>query len=102
MQTAFRGGTKDWSNRFFFNGTPPPDNTHWLTLTSALVALWKASFPSSTTIATATRYLAGSEIPVGETTPNVAGIVVPAGGSTVPPLETVALMRFSTTQRTSK
>jgi len=102
MQTAFRGGTKDWSNRFFFTGTPPPDDTHWATLTAALVAFWKASFPSSTTIATATRYLAGSEVPVGSSTPNVAGIVVPAGGSTIPPLETAALMRFATDQRTVK
>lgn len=100
---TYRGAVKTYSNRYHFDNLKPTDNTHWTTLSDAIVAAEKATIHSTSgvTIVGTSGYDAGSEIPVfsktyttvGTATFTSAGIV--AGDS-------CALVRYSTAQRTTK
>jgi len=53
---AFRGGVREWSNRYHFDGTTPADSGHWTTLSDAVVTAEKAmgaAAPTSTSPASA-------------------------------------------------
>jgi len=102
FNSPYRGGTKDWSQLWHFDGpTTWASSGQFQTLVDALVAQVRGLLPSTTTIVDAVAYNAGSSVPVYTYTRNLAGTSSASGG-VVAPLETCALVKFTTTQRSTK
>lgn len=98
----FKGGNRLWSNRYHFIGGTPADDTHWHTLFDAVTTAEKACTNSNITIVSATGYAAGSDVPVSTKVYSLAGTLVTVGGNTPASGETAALVRYTTSARTTK
>lgn len=99
---TFRGGSgKVWSNRYHFGPDIPSSGADWDALTDAVVTGEKALLPSYVTITGSVCYLAGSDVPVHSKTYATAGTLTITGTEPTPG-ECAALIRYSTTARTSK
>jgi len=98
--SAFKGGTRLWSNRYHFSGGTPADSAHWTTFSDAVVTAEKASLKGTTTIVGTVGYAAGSDVPVFSKTYSTVG--TDATGGNYAPGEVAGLTRYSTDQRTSK
>jgi hypothetical protein len=101
-QFGFKGSTRRWSNRYHFNGGTPADSAHWTTFSDAVVAAEKVALSGNVTIVETIGYEAGSDVPVFSKTYSQAGTGSFAGTITYTPGQTAALLRWSTTARTSK
>lgn len=97
---TYRGVTRSFSNRYHFNGGTPADTTHWNTLFDAITAAEKLTLPATVTITSAVGYAAGSEVPVATKSYSLAGTRTNTGVTV--PGDVAALVRYSTTARTSK
>lgn len=97
---TYRGQTKLWSNRYFLNNVPP-DNAHWTTLSDTVVTNEHQILDSGVTIVKTVGRNAGSEIPVFTKTYSTVGVLTTTGGQKAPG-DVASLIRYSTTQRTSK
>jgi hypothetical protein len=100
VQSPHKSGTINWSNRWFFTGAA-------LTLAqfNALVALLQAEYvlilPSTSSIVEYTQYDPGSDVPVRTSSVSVAGTMPLTSGNKCPSF-CASMLRFSTSQRTSK
>ena len=97
---TYRGVTRQFSNRYHFNGGTPADNAHWTTLSDAVVTAEKAIYGAVVTIVKTTGYAAGSEVPVFSKTYSTAGTLTGLGLPS--PGDAAALIRYATTARTPK
>jgi hypothetical protein len=97
----FKGGVKLWSNRYHFDGGDIPDQSHFNTLSDAITAAEKAIYTSVVSIVQTWGYNAGSDVPLFSKTYALAGTGVFAS-SQFTQGEVAALVRYTTTQRTSK
>ncbi len=100
--SGFKGGTRQWSNRYHFSGGTPADSTHWTTLTTAIVNSFKPCLTSGHTITESLGYAAGSDVPVFTEVLSVAGTGSFAGTPNATPLQNAALIRWSTAARSTK
>lgn len=98
----FKAGTRLWSNRYHFLGGTPADLTHWTTLANAVVAVEKTLYENDVHIVEAVGYGAGSDVPVAEIVLSVTGTLTAVGSGIYTPLETAALIRWSTAARSTK
>ena len=96
----FKGGVRRFSNRYHFSGGVPADNTKWTTFSDNVVLYEKAAFTDYVKIVETIGYAPGSDVPVFSKSYNVTGTAA-LTGDTVPG-EVAALVRYSTTARTSK
>lgn len=98
---SYLGVTRQWSNRYHFNGGTPADTAHWNTLFDAITTAEKAIHTSQVTIVEALGYAAGSEVPVATKTYSLAGTGA-WSGLPLAPGDAAVLLRWATTARTAK
>jgi hypothetical protein len=98
----FKGGSRQFSNRYSFLGGTPADATHWHTLMDNVVTAEKAVLSPAVTIVEALGYAAGSDVPVATKTYSTAGTVSITGSNYTCPGECAALVRWSTAGRSTK
>jgi len=100
VRSPRRGGTVEWSNRWFFTGANLTSG-QFAALVALLEAEYKLILPTTSTIILYTQYDAGSDVPVATSSVSVAGTLASTGRQFTPS-DAAWLMRFSTSQRTSK
>jgi len=99
---SYKGGSRQWSNRYHFTGGTPADNTHWTTLSDAVVTAEKALYGGSVQIVLTQGFAAGSDVPVFSKVYSTAGTLTAATGHIGTPLPTAGLIRWSTAARSTK
>jgi hypothetical protein len=104
-QFNFLGQVRLVSNRYHIGTAYPPDGTHWATLCDAIVAAEAPVTPTlanfGTKIVEAVGYAPGSEVPVFTKAYTTDGSLSIASTSATPG-DTVALVRYSTPDRSTK
>lgn len=97
---TYQGVGKEYSNSYHFDSGVPSDFAHWHTLATNVIAAEKLIFPASTHIIGAIGFTSDDEPPVYTETFDVAGTLAVTGGSSAPG-DCCALLRYTTTQRSS-
>ena len=98
---VYRGANQLWSNAYHFNGGTPSDDAHWDALFDAIVLAEKACLRGSSTIVKCSGYAAGATVAAHSKSYTTAGTLSTTGGI-LQAGDVAALVRFSTTARTSK
>lgn len=97
---TYRGSTHQWSNRYYLNNTSIDTQAHFNTLSDAIVTAEKAIYNAYTTIVATAYYAPGSEVAVWTRSYSTGGTYATTTGTT--PGDCAALIRYTTSQRTSK
>lgn len=98
--SPYKGGTHTWGNRFFFTGSDFT-SAQFDALVALLKTALKSFLPTSSSITECTGYDIGSDVPVFLDTTTTAGTYALSTYKWMP-LESAALWRFTTDQRSAK
>lgn len=99
---TYRGGTREFSNRYFLNSAVgPPDDGHWETFAAAVLDWEAAIFASDIAYVEAAGYRGGSDVPVWSEGLSSAG-TSEYDDSNPYPGDCAAMLRWGTDVRTSK
>lgn len=96
----FNGTTKLWSNRYYLDHTSIDTQAHFNTLADNVVTAEKAAYGANTTIVEVLYYAPGSDVAVWTRAYSTVGTLTSTGVQV--PGDCAALVRYTTTQRTSK
>lgn len=97
-----RGVTQVFSNRYHFDGMTGLTASDWLALANAIQSLERSTLDLASHLIGYTGYEAGSDVPVYSNEVNLVGTATYDASDIPVPGDTAALIRYSTTQRTSK
>lgn len=97
---TYRGRTQGFSNRYYLNQTSIDTQAHFNTLADAVVTAEKAIYNAAVTIVEVIYYAPGSEVPVWTRSYSTVGTYITTTNTC--PGDCAALIRYTTTQRTSK
>jgi hypothetical protein len=97
---TYRGASQAWSNRYYLNNTSIDTQAHFNTLADAVVLAEKAIYNAATTITEVLYYAPGSEVAVWTRAYSTVGTYATTTGTA--PGDCAALVRYTTSQRTSK
>jgi hypothetical protein len=95
---TYRGGSKNFSNRYYFDGDEP---SSWTSLVAALVVYEKAIFDSSVQITAAHGYAPGSEVAIHTESMGVPGTHTATGAVELPG-DCALVLRQATTKKSTK
>lgn len=98
---TYRGNTVTWSNRWFFNQTALPSTGDRDAIAQTMWNQELLQYTTKVTIVDAIWYAAGSDVPVSTSHPTGA-CTLSASGRIETPGDCASIIRFTTTQRTSK
>lgn len=101
FESPYKGGTKQWSNRWHFTGPDWSGQTQFNTFSDWLKAQLVNCIPAATTWVENIGYAPGSDLPEFSKSYGTA-CTWSRGSSPLCPLEVCALVRFTTTQRSVK
>lgn len=96
------GGTARVHNVFHFNGPAWTNQAEFETVADALTTAYKAALSAAATIKECVAYNPNSWLPVYSKTYNLAGLLADAGNNKLCPSDCAMVLRFGTTQRTTK
>ena len=97
---TYRDVLRVWSNRYHFNGGTPADSAHWETFMDLVVADEAAAHDAAVEIVEAIGYTATSTVAAHSKSYSTVGTIGSVTGA-YPPGDVAALLRYSTTARTS-
>ena len=98
----YKGGTREWGNRYHFSGGTPADLSHWTTLAGNVRDAEIAALAANQVMVKWIGYGPGSDEPVASGTLSGSGALTVTSPVQASPLEVSALLRWSTDQRSSK
>jgi len=98
----YKAGTKQWSQRFHFNGAIPASDAEWSALMVEIAPDAEYIISTNGSLVEMIGYLAGSDVPVYTHAFGVAGLFDGSGDNVACPGDVAALTRFTTDARTSK
>jgi len=98
---TYRGSLKRWSNRYYIANPVSITPTQAVQMLDAVTTHEQAIYPSAIKIVEGLAYNPPSDVPIFEKTYNLVGTLVDANGTPAPG-DAAAVIRYGTTQKTSK